>query len=366
MWLISTDASGNQDSCSITVSITDAIAPSITCPSNQNVSFDATCQYALLDYTGLTTGADNCGTVSFTQSPVAGTLIGGTTTITMTADDGNGNTTQCTFDVIPVDNDVPNITCPTVQTVVGDASCQISIIDYTLMAVVTDNCDANSIVTQSPLVGTVVGEESNTVWIYATDLAGNVDSCSFEVIVSDTIAPIITCLPSQTEYLDVNCEISLPDYGSIMTSSDNCDANLTITQIPESGTVYNGEQEVPVEVTFTDEAGNASSCTFITSVSLDENSGCDGRPIIATLLTPNGDGKNDRWIIRETNYIRNCTVMVFNRWGQKVYESTGYDNSWTGTSEGGADLPDGAYYYVISCEEDVNYTGPVTILRTNK
>ena len=45
------------------------------------------------------------------------------------------------------------------------------------------------------------------------------------------------------------------------------------------------------------------------------------------LITPNGDGKNDYWIIHEPSFIRGCTVMVLNRWGQKVFESKNYENN---------------------------------------
>ena len=72
-------------------------------------------------------------------------------------------------------------------------------------------------------------------------------------------------------------------------------------------------------------------------------------------FSPNGDGINDTWVIQGITRFPNNTVQVFNRWGNLIYEVTGYNNSdkvWTGESTEGIVFgdnaaPDGAYYYVI-------------------
>jgi flagellar hook assembly protein FlgD len=43
-------------------------------------------------------------------------------------------------------------------------------------------------------------------------------------------------------------------------------------------------------------------------------------------------------------------VKIFNRWGTKVWEASGYDNVnvvWTGKNQSGQALPDGTYYYIV-------------------
>src|SRR5690606_40147268 len=54
------DVNGNSSTCNATVTVEDNVAPSITCPGNQNVSFTGSCQYTLLNYTGLASANDNC------------------------------------------------------------------------------------------------------------------------------------------------------------------------------------------------------------------------------------------------------------------------------------------------------------------
>ncbi|ALU27604.1 MULTISPECIES: gliding motility-associated C-terminal domain-containing protein [Myroides] len=85
----------------------------------------------------------------------------------------------------------------------------------------------------------------------------------------------------------------------------------------------------------------------------------DGDVVIYNLVTPNGDGENDFFLIDNINRFPNNKVEIYNRWGVKVYETSNYDsnnNVFRGYSDGrvtvnsGEKLPTGTYYYVISYE----------------
>ncbi len=78
-------------------------------------------------------------------------------------------------------------------------------------------------------------------------------------------------------------------------------------------------------------------------------------------FTPNGDGYNDRWLVTEGNCLQSARVEVFNRYGNKVFESRDYKNTWDG-SFNGRPLPDGTYYYVITY---VLVTGRTQYMRGN-
>jgi gliding motility-associated-like protein len=69
-------------------------------------------------------------------------------------------------------------------------------------------------------------------------------------------------------------------------------------------------------------------------------------PEIPNVFTPNGDGTNDRWQIKYLADYPDCTVDIYNRYGQLIYRSVGYTNAWDGTSKG-KQLPAGTYYYII-------------------
>ncbi len=87
----------------------------------------------------------------------------------------------------------------------------------------------------------------------------------------------------------------------------------------------------------------------------------EGRKVIS----PNGDGRNDEFIISCVEGINN-NLKVFNRWGQLVYEADNYDNSWSGTEASGNILPESGYFWVLEYDENgqtKQIKGAFTLLR---
>lgn len=67
----------------------------------------------------------------------------------------------------------------------------------------------------------------------------------------------------------------------------------------------------------------------------------------SNILTPNGDGENDGWIIENLAAYPNNKVTIIDRTGKLIYTKINYTNDWNGTFNGIA-LPEGTYFYVIS------------------
>ena len=87
------------------------------------------------------------------------------------------------------------------------------------------------------------------------------------------------------------------------------------------------------------------------------------QPEIPNTFTPNGDGANDRWEIKNLESYPNAVVEVYNTAGQVVFKSTGFYSPWDGTRNG-MKLPVGTYYYVIHTRfNNVKRTGFITLLR---
>jgi gliding motility-associated-like protein len=84
---------------------------------------------------------------------------------------------------------------------------------------------------------------------------------------------------------------------------------------------------------------------------------------IPNAFTPNGDGRDDTWEIDRIGNFGDNKVIVFNRWGNKIFETTHYQrgNEWDGTIKG-SPAPLGTYYYVITLGNGRSFTGPLTIL----
>ncbi len=82
------------------------------------------------------------------------------------------------------------------------------------------------------------------------------------------------------------------------------------------------------------------------------------------VITPDGNGANDVWIISNIDNYPDNTVSVFDRWGRLVFETTNYQNDWGATNSDGSLLVDGTYYYVVSFESNsAVYKGAITIVR---
>ncbi len=83
-----------------------------------------------------------------------------------------------------------------------------------------------------------------------------------------------------------------------------------------------------------------------------------------TALSPNGDGRNDVFIIDGLQNYPNNSVCIFNRWGNQVLNVKNYQNDWSGTWNG-VNLPDGTYYYIVRDESNkaILLTGYLQILR---
>jgi len=71
---------------------------------------------------------------------------------------------------------------------------------------------------------------------------------------------------------------------------------------------------------------------------------------IPNAFSPNGDGINDRWDIEALITYPESITQVFDRYGQRVFQSTGYAAPWDGTSNG-KPLPAGTYYYIIDLKD---------------
>lgn len=78
------------------------------------------------------------------------------------------------------------------------------------------------------------------------------------------------------------------------------------------------------------------------------------------IITPNGDGYNQKFVIKGIENYPNSIFIVYNRWGKKVYENSNYLNQF-----GDAGLTDGVYYYVLITTLNGNkeYRGSLTVIK---
>lgn len=118
---------------------------------------------------------------------------------------------------------------------------------------------------------------------------------------------------------------------------------------------YQVSQPGKVSLTITDENGCQATQTVTVTDACTEL-------FIPNVFTPNGDGINDTWKIDGLSNNPPIEVRIFNRYGIKLFENTGYGTPWDG-KYGGKPVPRGVYYYLINVTgTNKTYSGPLTVV----
>jgi gliding motility-associated-like protein len=183
-------------------------------------------------------------------------------------------------------------------------------------------------------------------------------SASDSVVVKSFTAPV----------LNAGADTSISLGSSITLSASSSNVISSWTWFPGTG-LNNSLAQNPVATpvittTYNLVVVDVNGCMAIDSVTITVLN--DFNVIISNMMTPNGDGYNDNWIIQNIENYPHTKVTVVTRQGQEVYHSDSYNNKWDGTQDGNK-LADGTYYYVVQFEGSTKvYKGAITILGQNK
>lgn len=263
--LTAMDLAGNTSTCNFQLQVIDTVRPKVICHGSLFAYADATCSAIIPDMASFALVTEACTPsvwLTTSQSPAQGTVITSNQNVTYTVTDLSGNTASCVNLVVVKDTIAPSISCPTNQTVTTNTgTCTYTMTDMTSLVTATDNCTATLIYNQLPAAGNTMPAGTHAVIIEAMDVEGNSATCTFSLIVSDNIDPVITC-PSAPQQMPIvtNCDAILSNVTTLAGVSDNCTASnaISITQSPISGTTFS--DSLDVLLTATDASGNSSTC----------------------------------------------------------------------------------------------------------
>ncbi|MFK7933149.1 MAG: HYR domain-containing protein, partial [Saprospiraceae bacterium] len=277
-----TDASGNIDFCSFTVTVMpeeEEIPPvEITCSADVSVNNDVDmCSAIVNDLAPTFNEGAVIATVTYTLTgatndsgitDASGSEFNvGTTTVTYVVTDSEDRTDTCSFTVTVRDSQAPIYTCISDTMIAADNSCMATF-DWSDLVSVMDNCSLDSLtLTSSHEAGANFPIGTTEVILTATDKAGNSDDCRFNVVVEDRAAPVVsTCPPDITQTNEIGICGATIDW-TIPTFTDNCtdSDNLTVTASHMPNTVF-PVGSTTVIYTATDVAGNVETCVFTVQV----------------------------------------------------------------------------------------------------
>ncbi len=88
-----------------------------------------------------------------------------------------------------------------------------------------------------------------------------------------------------------------------------------------------------------------------------------GDPKIPTLITPNGDTKNEYFVIQGLESLGKTELIIFDRRGAEVFRDSDYDNMWNGVDYNKNPLPDDTYFYLLKAGNGRKLTGYIVIRR---
>ncbi len=162
---------------------------------------------------------------------------------------------------------------------------------------------------------------------------------------SDPVSVTVSPMPSAQLISDKGNTISLGDIATLTASGgttylwENTDGIVsgqntsTLTVRPSKNTTY----RVIIS--------NGGACNAVETIDISVAN--DYKSLVPyNMVTPNGDGVNDVWLIKNIDMYPNNELKIFDRAGRVVYSKNGYDNTWDATLNGVA-LPEDTYYYVL-------------------
>ncbi|WP_037314759.1 HYR domain-containing protein [Salegentibacter sp. Hel_I_6] len=265
-WTV-TDENGNQAEPVIqTVMVTDNQSPVIECPENMIFSTESGVDFATVNFEN-PLASDNCevnveqtgGATSGSQFPI------GTNTVTFTATDASGNTTQCSFDIIVEDTENPTLECPSDIISSTDSGICGAIVEFEI----PEGFDNSGNVTVEQTAGLSSGEVfpvgTTTITFTTSDEAGNTASCSFEISVVDDEAPVIEDKNDITVNTDPDLCGAIVDY-ELPSATDDCGLeSIAITEGLAPGSEFPLGQTT-VTYTAIDVNGNSVNSSFVVTV----------------------------------------------------------------------------------------------------
>lgn len=259
-----------------------------------------------------------------------------------------------------------------------------------------DNEDISIYTLGSPVHGTVSFDADLNI-IY-TPADGFVGVDSFQYVIIDPLGwtDVATVTILVTDGSVINTEINAVDDNAIVQvgtifdltilSNDiyeiSSPIGISLADLPKNGTAVLGSDEITYtpDTGFTGydtlsyiicQSGQCDTAQVFIHVIFDNSEQDNCLPLFAQGFSPNDDGLNDLWLIAG---IAECNassrLLIFNRWGDIIYQANNYDNSraWNGKINNiNSDAPDGTYFFVLTITNveatEKSFSGSVELRR---
>jgi len=374
--LTATDANGNTDFCTSTVTVIDPNVPTIDAGPDGTI-----CQGNTYPLAGILGGSATSGTWSTSgdgtfslitdpnaiYTPGVADATAGTVTLTWTSDPSPCSivSDDMIITITPGPAFIVAGTDPTTCNGVDGSIVFTGLNPTTSYDITYDNGSGPTTITiTTDAAGnyTLSGLGAGAYTGFSAMLAGCTGTDASVITLTEPPMPAAPTAAQDATYCDGDPTTDLTAtaaFGGVL----NWYSDAALTSFLGTGGTYTPSSAIGTALYYVNETaagcvGSASLLTITIDICLIDIE-------IPTGFTPDFDGTNDVWELVNLNFIYpNCTVRVFNRWGNIVFDSEGYATPWDGTHKGQA-LPTGSYFFTLDYGEDTKEddTGTVTIIR---
>ncbi len=288
------------------------------------------------------------------------TIIGADSIINILANNQNiqvymATTTGCTQDTVSTSIQVQTILMQSTVTILN-SSCDLTTADIQINATGgTAPYNYNLVGIGTSNTGLYNNVPAGNYTLYITDNQG----CNDTNQITITPQPH-NLLSASTPIMECNQTIA-----DVVTSTTGGTApySYDLQGIGQNSNGFFSDVSVGDYTLITTDSQGCKDTNMISVVSIP----CDD-PEPTEIITPNGDGQNDMWLIRKLENFPDNEVFIFDRWGQRIYHKKGYDNldGWEAKYVG-LDMPVSTYYYVLKLKvkqgDDIIIKGAISVFR---
>lgn len=294
--------------------------------------------------------------------PVMGS---GNATVTLTGTIRRGTATETVSFNLTVP-EAPN-TAPTLNVVANQSSCPVTTLQNVPLTGLSAGAESNQTFTMSvtsnnnALFASLAIADGNsgtdvlnyslnpnasgtaTITITVRDNGGiangGTDTFSRSFTLTVNTPPVVVITSSSGDYIDKGRSAQLNASGGVSYVWSTT-AGIISGQNTASLTV-----RPAVTTTYTVTATSAAGCSTVQAITVHVNANINAVQA-NNILSPNGDGQNDKLIFENLDMFPGHTLKIFDRSGRVLYQKTNYTNDWEGTFQG-VPLTEDTYYYIV-------------------
>ena len=212
----------------------------------------------------------------------------------------------------------------------------------------------------------------NTSPVQTTQTVTDLAQGSYTVTVTDANSCIAVETVNITDPDPLSAEATVTDASCPDTDDGEISLEVTGGTPPytfiwsDPGSVSSPDRTNLTPGTYSVVISDANGCRMSTSIEVGYTGSYECL-VIPDIITPNGDGHNDEWIIHNIDIYPQAEILIYSRWGRLIYRTKNIsENPWNGQYQGNGDMmPTDSYHYILHLNDGSTKprSGVISVIR---